>query len=510
MEFKFKTKFTSLARVGVKKLAGLSKESVASVAIASDDLGKLRSLAAPDDEIKDNQAFLYFVANAAVANLINLNGDGITTESALAMQPYWKYQPVNVEHDRRNVIGCLMNSGFSDFSTNDLIASPSGTDPFNISVSGIIWKVIDDYIAEMVENSSEEGDYMYNMISTSWEVGFNEYVIAKGSKNLSRAEMVTDPEEISKLEPYLICCGGSGFTPDGTEVYRVVSGDCRPIGLALTMNPAAAVKGVKAIEVEDEEDDMEDEEDAKCKDKNMGASKTSVATEGLIDKAQFEQIFSDLFAAKYKELSENKEKNKEKAEKDENISEIFAQTDKNTVINNTTMTKLTYQEALATIQDAAVRAAFDDVVCQANEKFVAEQNARAKAEADLKAASDNVKASSDKLKELEDQITELKNQAAEAARQSAFNDRMSSLAEKYDFDEKVSKVIAKQIRDLDDAAFESWLAEDGEVILAGREKQSPQVEGEKETEALASVPAPKITLPVVSSAKTPEKLNIFE
>ena len=45
----------------------------------------------------------------------------------------------------------------------------------------------------MLEQELDTGE---KIISTSWELGFNDYCLALGSKNLDEAEIVTDPKHI--------------------------------------------------------------------------------------------------------------------------------------------------------------------------------------------------------------------------------------------------------------------------------------------------------------------------
>ena len=95
----------------------------------------------------------------------------------------------------------------------------------------------------MLEQANEEGEY-HNMISASWEIGFNDFYIAVGSNDLSEAEIVTDKNKIKDLQKYLRAYDGEGKMDDGTIVNRLVVGDIYPLGIGFTSNPAAEVEGV--------------------------------------------------------------------------------------------------------------------------------------------------------------------------------------------------------------------------------------------------------------------------
>ena len=49
--------------------------------------------------------------NAAVANKFNNNGDGIETNTALAIKDYFIHKPTNIEHDSR-VVDILLMQGY--------------------------------------------------------------------------------------------------------------------------------------------------------------------------------------------------------------------------------------------------------------------------------------------------------------------------------------------------------------------------------------------------------------
>ena len=96
----------------------------------------------------------------------------------------------------------------------------------------------------MVEKSLDPDDGAFQKVSASWEVGFNDYVLAVGGDVLSDARIIDDPDEILELQGFLRSYGGNGTTDEGESVYRLIMGDIYPLGIAYTLNPAADVKGL--------------------------------------------------------------------------------------------------------------------------------------------------------------------------------------------------------------------------------------------------------------------------
>ena len=81
------------------------------------------------------------------------------------------------------------------------------------------------------------------------------------------AEIVHSEKQIEELNKYLKAFDGEGMMDDGTEVYRLISGDVYPLGIGFTTNPAANVEGLiqldnKKKEVGLEKNDSQNEEDS--------------------------------------------------------------------------------------------------------------------------------------------------------------------------------------------------------------------------------------------------------
>lgn len=446
------------------------------VSKASMGLDGLASLLPDPKEIVDNPDLLYTCFNAAVVNLVNLNGDAINTEGAKVLVASCKNKPTNIEHERSSVIGVTTNYGFSSFGDNKILTIDELTDaPFNISLAAIVWKICNRSFAEFIEESQDEDGYCYKAVSTSWEVGFDSYKLALGSKDLRKARIIDNEDEIEEYSKYLLSMGGTGFLPTGEEVYRVIGENCIFLGCAFTSNPAAAVKGVmsvdfKSIKEDEEDEDEEDgEEDGEEDDEEESMGSVEIdAEEVKIDEPKLEAEAS---------IENNFNKN----------SQETSQLTKKRVFNR--MKYNTLDELVDNLQEAHasdVRELFVSTVEKANAAFVAlqsEKEAKEKALEDAVASTEEIKAAADALKA---EVAQLRASIKAQEDEAAFNARMESLKEQYDIDDAASKSIAKRIGGLSEEAFAEWL-EDMKPLLKSKSQEKVQ---DKALESQASVNSP--------------------
>ncbi len=458
VEFKYKTKFSCDASLAC--LSG-KKESLAAVGL--DSLQDLRSLAWADEEIAKNPDLLVWVANFAVPNVANLNGHLIETETAIRIAASMKNKPLNCEHDRNYIIGCVTNVGFSSYNSNKLVPKEEleGTsNPFNIAAAGIVWKIADRWMADMIKESNLTGSYLHEKMSTSWEIGYNSYKILRGSRNIASGELIEDEKEIEKLSKYLMDNGGTGLDKNGQELYTVICGDDAVfLGLAVTSNPAAAVKGIGIVTPDEKAEDDEMEEIAAA----------SVEVEMKTQEASSPEI----------EIIKNSNKN-------------ISQTTKTIVKLRNTMKfndKESLLDALEVSEASAVtprmiREYMEDSIQEAASKYQALETAKASQEQELKETLEKAKASESQIEALANEIKELKENAEKAKKEQIFSDRMSALAEVYNLDnEKVRKKVTKEIRDLSDADYNLWIEDDASVFLSKKEVKAEPTEQEKEAAA---------------------------
>ncbi len=188
MNFKYKTTFSTKASLIQKSNGFLTKASLP-------ELKELRSLIPDQAQIDENPDLLYCSANLFVANQINLNGAGVSTETAIKLANQLKNKYLNIEHQKSYVVGFINSVGYTSFPDNKIITKEEVEKAegfFNVAIGGTIWKVVDPFFASYLKEASNPDDYFARDISLSWEVGFNDYGIVIGSKNISKARVVTE------------------------------------------------------------------------------------------------------------------------------------------------------------------------------------------------------------------------------------------------------------------------------------------------------------------------------
>jgi len=253
MKFEFITSFSS----NVKALVAEDKDKYLALASLV-DIGSF----VPDIDTEANVDLLPIAFNACVVNRINKNGDAVDANTAISMANNFINKPINLEHQRDRVVGTILSVGYSEFGTDKPLTEEEvkgGRFPFNITLGGVVWKIVNNTLTNMIEDASDPSSEHYQSISASWELGFNQYELvtsAIGNKNLEDATVVTDQNEMDSIREHLKALGGSGVINKTTEVHRKVTGKVLPLGIGLTESPAAEVIGV-AVKIEVQPDSKE-------------------------------------------------------------------------------------------------------------------------------------------------------------------------------------------------------------------------------------------------------------
>jgi len=420
----------------------------------------------PDVDPEKQVDLLPIAFNAFVANRVNRNGDVVDTEAALAFYKDFKNKPINIEHNRERVIGTILTAGFSEFGTDKELTEEEASEmsgPFNVTLGGVIWKMVNKGIADLIEESADPSSEDYMKVSASWELGFTDYhlVILEGSdKNIENGVVVDDEKEIADLENNLRALGGDGKTEDGMSVYRKVVGDVIPLGIGLTETPAADVKGLATDKTEKLQEDQA---------ADLSTSPKEEKTFAEVDKtSQIEQENVII-------------QNEEKIMKIESIKDIT-------------------DESLKQLSASVVSDFIESELKEASEKFSAE---KCKADEALKEAQEKIETVTtdyDKMKAELESVTEkldtLENEKKEKESEELFNKRMASLDETFSLEDQDREVIAEQVKDLDEEGWESFskridvlLRDKSRELLAKKEAEAETKEEEKEevtTEATES------------------------
>ena len=111
---KYSTIFSNLK---IRPVVSEEKDKYLSVA----SLNKLKKFL-PDINTEDNVDLLPVAFDACVVNRVNKNGDVIDGETAARVGKLFVNKPINIEHNRNNVIGCIVSYNFSEFGTNETLA----------------------------------------------------------------------------------------------------------------------------------------------------------------------------------------------------------------------------------------------------------------------------------------------------------------------------------------------------------------------------------------------------
>jgi len=455
-------------------------ENIAGINVSEANIENLRSLIPTSVDLEKNIDLMGVAFNAAVVNEFNKNGDGIDTKTAIESVQQFIHKPTNIEHNKKKVVGHIVNAGFSDYSDSTVLINvdENEKDPFNIALGAVVYKTVDREFFDMLENSTNPKNTMYNTISASWEIGFSEYSIAIGSKNLKDAEIISDPEKVNEMKGMLRSFGGKGMTEDGRPVYRLITGNVYPLGIGFTMKPAANVKGLISNEYE-KENDIEEE-----KEESMSNS------------------------------------NQRQAKHLQKISDKISQNLKNTV-NNTKIMDL--ETLLSELKDslaekkfseeavAGMTSTFAEAIKQKDDEYQASLEAAEKEKTEIAAAREelqnSVEAIKEELKVAQERISDFESEKRAEEAVARFNARMEEIDSIYDLEESDSAFIAEKIKGLDGAeeSFASfkdelavfWASKNKEAKAKIEDEIKARVEAEIE-KRLTTVEASEITEEVVA------------
>ena len=423
MDFRYKTQFRS------EILASEEASNLERLGISQASLDSLGPLIPNSINLEKNIDLIGVAFNAAVVNKFNKNGDGIDTDTALGIKDYFINKPTNIEHKKQKVVGHIVSSAFSTYGSNALLGDAEVKNlraPFNIALAAVVYKTVNPRFADLLEDDENAYD---EIISASWELGFNDYYLALGSDNLDEAEIITDPKHIKEFSKYLKAYDGDGHTTEGVSVSRLIVGEIFPLGIAFTTNPAAEVEGVY---VEDVEAEIVEEADAET---------------------EKEKINFNIFNKKISQCEENDVNPKnESTLMDNDIIKQFED-----ILSKKLDNKQFSEEALASVAQV-----INDAIMQKDEEYKAELEARQAAEAEVQAAQDAVnselKAVSEQLASSNAELAALKQEKAVAEAKERFNVRMADVDQEFELSDDDRLIIVNDLRNLNDTeeAFASY------------------------------------------------------
>lgn len=402
--------------------------------ISKASLDSLKTIIPSDVDLEKNMDLLAVAFNGAVVNSFNKNGDGIDAKSAVRILDQFKHKPTNIEHQKQKVVGHIVSAGFSSFMDNELLSPEEVEDmdePFNIALASLIYKTVNPQFANLVEQSVDPESEFYHQVSASWEIGFNDFVLAVGSNDLKNAEIINDENMIDELKGNLKALGGEGKMKDGSPIHRLIVGEIFPLGIGFTSNPAANVKGLTVSSKTEQAPTTEKKE------KNISQNINSDVNNKKSIIMDNNEILNNLVSALEEKVSEKK----------------FS------------------EEAVATVSKI-----INDAILERNESFVQEKEQLETEKAELaKAAEQNaeeVKQLREELTAATDRVTELEQQHKQQEAVARFDARMSVIEDAYELDEESRKVVAHELKDLDESeeAFASF-QEKLQVVLKHQNKE---------------------------------------
>jgi len=475
--YKYKTAFLQ----PILASADIDQENIK---ISKASLSDLKGLMPESVDLDKNIDLIGVAFNAAVVNRFNKNHDGISTETALAVKDYFVHKPTNIEHKKQRIVGHIVSAGFSSYGDNELFDEEDLADyrdPFNISLGAVVYRMVDKKFAELLNKSVDPESSMYNQVSASWEIGFNDYQIAVGSDNLAEAEIITDQKQIEELSQYLKATDGSGEMEDGTIVRRLVVGDVYPLGIGFTSNPAADVEGVVLTE-QDDQLEISDRRD-------LAAD---------LDERS-ERILKNIL--NFKNNISQSEKNTVKSERESNsnimntnqlVQEIKSVLDEK--LSSEKMSKDTFAaESVASISDIVNQA-----IREKNEEYKKDLSSAKEEKAKVEAQHQELTASVDEMKQkleaAEEKIRQFEDEQSRQKALACFNARMEAVEQDYELNEADLKIVASEVKELTetDEAFASY-QEKLAVVFAHKSKEHLQAEKNKFDSAVAEAVEKRVT-----------------
>ena len=431
-DFKYKTIFSST----IRPLVPEEKDKYLALASLA-DVGDF----IPDVDTNENVDLLPIAFNACVVNRVNKNGDVIDTETAAKIYENFINKPINIEHNRDKVVGVILTAGFSEFGTDSSLSKDNvseTTSPFNITLGGVFWKVVNNELADLIEEASDPTSDNYMSISASWELGFSDFnlvLLKNEDKNIENGEIIAEEKRIEELQHYLKALGGVEDIGDNTKVYRQVIGEVVPLGIGLTENPAADVEGV-ATEVTAETN----------KEKEILA-KDSESLNNISQEPKINVILR------------------------ENIMKIKSVKD-------------ITDDLLKQVEASVVADFIEEELRDASEKFAEEKG---QLEQELKSSQESRETLSKdheelktKLDSVEKALQSLEEEKLQREAEAKFNERMTLLDEEYELTDEDREVLASDIKSMNNDDFESYQKKINVLLKA---KSKAAIEAQKAEEA---------------------------
>ena len=451
-QFKYKTSFASI----IKPIISGEKDRF----LAQASLQKLRGFI-PDIDFEKNYDLLGIASPLFNVNLFNKNDDGVDTAFALQVYKSFINKFYNLSHKRDLVVGCVLSAHLTEFNTDKLLTEEDVVgkkNVFNITVGGVLWRLVNEGLVDLIEESNSVLSENFDKIKSSFEIGFNDYKIVvcpSDSRALADGRIVEDMEEREKLTPDLKAFGGTGKLKDGSRVYRLLAGEGLGLGAAITESPAATLTAI--------------------------AVPQTVAKEIVNSLEEVNKQLKNSIINKGNEI----------------LSNFISQSNNSDVINEENLTRTNMKindikeitdELLKEVKASSIVDFVEDKLKVASERFAQEKKDKEVFAAEVQKKHDELlKTHETLIKELETlkaSLQQLEREKIAHEKQEKFNVRMASFEDKYELSQEEVAVIGAQIKDLDDEQYKKVETNLG-ILLKNKDKQTI-AEQKKVQEAKAS------------------------
>ena len=523
-DFKYSIRFD-----GIIVQAMVSSDEDKYLAVASVD--QLKEYLPKNVDLDVNRDLMGVAFDAFVVNRGNKNGHIISTDVALAMVENFINKPFNIEHNRKVVVGVCTGYGFSEFGSSKpltLEEVKAMKDPFNVVLSGYVWKIVNpDFASELVE-SSDPSSNKYLSVSASWELGFNEFNVAKGNKNLADATIIEKEEDIVELKDRLKVFGGNGYTEDGDIVLLNLQGNVLPLGIGFTNTPAAEVSGVVISY------------DKPQTDETVKAEKEKYVCAKCGYKGSEAEVCPKCDSEDYDEIQEDDDEEENEVESSEiKMNKKSVQEENNNVKNNMQLKNIDdiTDDSIKEVAASAVREFISNRIAELAQEWKSKVEEK---ETALKAAEDQIstlrtdleaiKVDSEKVKE---EFTKIQEDLKAKEIEANFQRRMTLLDEEFDLTDEDRSIIAEDLNAIEnDEQFEKWYKKFSTFAAAkkksakkfvpfkkeGEEKDDKEMKEEKASEVVASeektveevISSAEVTEEVLPNASSPQEVSLVE
>lgn len=506
MNIKYKTTFSGVIRPVISK----DKD----IYLAKASLNQLRSLI-PQLEESFTYDLLPIAANLLNVNKFNRNDDGIETADALKFYKSFIYKPFDLAHHRQNIKGVILTANITEIGTDNILSENDVKDslkPFNITVGGILWRVVDSDLADMIEESNNILSEAYNKIFLSLEVGFTDYDIVKiDGKSVNLEDGVVVGKDLTNK---LRCNGGTGKIDSDTRIFRKLKGDLIGLGAGLVENPAAYVGMIAVPETTTEATITSDSSaitvnvDVSTKDLSESLNRVgkdaSIKLGDLIQKTAHDVLVKETRQDLIGILAQNKfttyeEKSVTEMDWNSKLSkEKISQSENKDVIKDKNLSPRKYMKITSikditdeSIKEVTASALVDFVETElktASEKYAKEKLEKETMASELQKKYEELnKAHEQLMKDLETlkaSLKSLRDEKLAKANQEIFNARMSNFEDKYELSADELAVVGSQIKDLSDEQYKK--TEANLTILLKNKDKAAIAEQKKVKQTVAS------------------------